>query len=834
MIQLILHKFKCWDDLTIDIPINQITLIKGKSGVGKSSILNAIEWVLYGEFKKVGPRHTPNAKTSVTLKTDMIQVTRTRNPNKLTLEHDLIHYEDVNAQTKINQMYGVYEIWLMTSYMKQICQNYFLMSANSAKIELLNKISFHDEDPNEYIDKIDKSLEQNKTLQQYKLELFNKKINLEYDESKIFNYNPEHLELLKIKELKFIDLKNKYDIQQGIKTSKEYELKNLNLKLNQLVRPIFTETLTDSYYHNLITKDNLLLSETCLQQLSETCLQQLQEHLKELININQNLSLLKNIKFELEKYKDVNLPEGEYTLTDLQETTANEKLYYDNEALFKSLDIDHDTVNDYIDHLNDVLSSQERLYKEIELDNLMLEKLTIEQELKNVTNILSSIDIDEPNDLEQNLYDLNLKQQSLQHQLQHLLETKDAIKCPHCDQNVLYKKGLLIKVTNNNDVKNDIEQIQNNLKLNQQNIILLKNNIEKLKLIAKTNRLKYEKSLLLKENYEENYNKINTTINNLTLQISELPESEHSLLTNDEKNQIYKVLGRLKNIKIVNLPLISSETIKNYLNMKTLVSKKLALLEQYEQLSLRIPKIYDKESNVDLLKKYLTNYENYIHQYNYLKMSIDQIKIDDSLENPCEDLNNIQMEIKEYEYKINEHFEHVKRKEDHLQYIKEKKELDHLTTKVDYLTQLKTRAINVECEILKNIVNNINFNMYDICMSMFEHDIKIDMELYKNLKNKKVKQDVNFNIIYKGCKFDSIQELSPGEQDRCSLSLTLALNKLSSSQLVIFDESMKSLNTELKQDIITTIKEHIHCTVLIVEHSGLEGVADHIIDVELL
>lgn len=830
MIQLILHKFKCWDDLTIDFPINQITLLKGRSGVGKSTLLNAIEWVLYGEFKKVGPRHTPNAKTSVTLKTDMIQVTRTKNPNKLTLEHDSIQYEDVNAQTKINQMYGVYEIWLMTSYMKQICQNYFLMSANSAKIELLNKISFHDEDPNEYIDKIDKSLEQNKTLQQYKLELFNKKINLEYDESKIFNYNPEHLELLKIKELKFIDLKNKFDIQQGIKASKEEELKNLNMKLNQLIKPIFTGTLVDSYYHNLITNMN----EDDLPLFSETCLQQLQEHMKELININHNLTLLNNIKIELEKYKNVILGEGDYTLTDLQESTANEKLYYDNEALFKSLDIDHDTVNDYIDHLNDVLGSQERLCKEIELDNLLLEKLTTEQELKNITNILSSISIDEPNDLEKNLYDLNLEQSSLQHQLQHLIDTKDAIKCPHCDQNVLYKKGLLIKVTNNNDIKNNIEQIENNLKLNQQNIILLKDNIEKLKLIAKNNRLKYEKSLLLKENYEKNYNKINTTINDLTLQISELPESEHSLLTNDEKNQIYKVLGRLKNIKIVTLPLISSETIKNYLNTKTLVSKKLALLEQYDQLSLNIPKIYDKEFNVDILKKYLTNYENYIHQYNYLKMSINQIVIGESLENPSEYLNNIQMEIKEYEYKINEHFEHVRRKEDHLRWISEKEELDHLTTKVDYLTQLKTRAINVECEILKNIVNNINFNMYDICMSMFEHDIKIDMELYKNLKNKKVKQDVNFNIIYKGCKFDSIQELSPGEQDRCSLSLTLALNKLSSSQLVIFDESMKSLNTELKQDIITTIKEHIHCTVLIVEHSGLEGVADHIIDVELL
>ena len=41
--KLSLHKFMCWDELELEIPINQITLIKADSGVGKTTLFKAID-----------------------------------------------------------------------------------------------------------------------------------------------------------------------------------------------------------------------------------------------------------------------------------------------------------------------------------------------------------------------------------------------------------------------------------------------------------------------------------------------------------------------------------------------------------------------------------------------------------------------------------------------------------------------------------------------------------------------------------------------------------------------------------------------------------------------
>ena len=48
-----LSNFKCWKDKSLIFNDNGLTLISGSSGKGKTSILEAINFVLFGKGRKI-------------------------------------------------------------------------------------------------------------------------------------------------------------------------------------------------------------------------------------------------------------------------------------------------------------------------------------------------------------------------------------------------------------------------------------------------------------------------------------------------------------------------------------------------------------------------------------------------------------------------------------------------------------------------------------------------------------------------------------------------------------------------------------------------------------
>ena len=48
-----LNNFKCWKQLEYDLGNQGITLLSGKSGVGKTSIIEAIIFALFGTGRKI-------------------------------------------------------------------------------------------------------------------------------------------------------------------------------------------------------------------------------------------------------------------------------------------------------------------------------------------------------------------------------------------------------------------------------------------------------------------------------------------------------------------------------------------------------------------------------------------------------------------------------------------------------------------------------------------------------------------------------------------------------------------------------------------------------------
>ena len=95
-----------------------------------------------------------------------------------------------------------------------------------------------------------------------------------------------------------------------------------------------------------------------------------------------------------------------------------------------------------------------------------------------------------------------------------------------------------------------------------------------------------------------------------------------------------------------------------------------------------------------------------------------------------------------------------------------------------------------------------------------------------------VKPLVNFNITYQAGQYDNINQLSGGEGDRVSLALTLALNRLSSSKLLLLDESFASLDGGLKESALKCIRHLSDSTVLVIMHDGVEGLYDNVINLD--
>lgn len=141
--KLHLQNFRCYLDTEITLSAG-ITLVKGASGVGKSTIANAIDYVLYGKVQKPYAHGTKQCRVTLTLP-NKTTISRQSGPGKLTLEHDGKKYEQDTAQAIIDQLFGAREIFLASSYGRQGGKCALMEGTNAEKLELIHSISFRDD-----------------------------------------------------------------------------------------------------------------------------------------------------------------------------------------------------------------------------------------------------------------------------------------------------------------------------------------------------------------------------------------------------------------------------------------------------------------------------------------------------------------------------------------------------------------------------------------------------------------------------------------------------------------------------------------------------------------
>ena len=152
------------------------------------------------------------------------------------------------------------------------------------------------------------------------------------------------------------------------------------------------------------------------------------------------------------------------------------------------------------------------------------------------------------------------------------------------------------------------------------------------------------------------------------------------------------------------------------------------------------------------------------------------------------------------------------------------------------VSRLLVKATEAERQSLQAAVAEINTVLNSILKKLFANTpISVEISATKELKSKKnaVSQRFDIKIFFNNSEYGSANQLSGGEKDRLSLAITLAMNLKFGSGLLFLDETLSSLDTELKSDAVTLLKEYAqNRTIVCVAHEETEGIYTHVIRVK--
>jgi DNA repair exonuclease SbcCD ATPase subunit len=795
-------------------------------------------------------------------------------------------YEDKIAQSLINESFGDYDVWMASCYIGQGCRNSFLTATNTGKMDFLNKIAFNEEDPSLYIERIDSLIMETEIEYKNKFDVFENNLKSfnclisAIDISKALN--PESVSNVKLKiqtineEIKHLEIKKKQlDINSEI-------LQNLQKQLRSIVD---VKTSTPKY-------DDFLTKINNDYELSYSTSDETENVINQLMDMIPLLQRRDQLKRDVDKLNDtLNQYNRElsviYTSEDYHTAVSEEIAYNDNEKIVNSLGIKYDrnSLEDFIEKNTNILISQERLKLEYDLSTLKKEIDRLEKEHSEDSNYIKIPDIIpkeipipdyskySTTNLEERLKMLSTKQGSIQTNIQHLEKCKDIIHCPQCNKTLRYQNGKLISAdmspsdpnelniakTELIDINKEISQLtksigsilsaekavriqyEQSVSTEQKRLEILHNQVRELELQNQKkdiiNQTRYKQIINLKQQFE----KISETV-------SSLPEvkSQRKILSSSELEQTHRLLAKISNIKILNKPKVTSKYIQSRLIYQDLLQKYTIASTLYHDHINIIPKKFinttvpDVQIYIDRIRKYLVQ----INEINKEIIRITQLRnsLQEQISNltskitsldpdPSDEITFKKSEIRELENSLKLSDKAHEAIKHHNEITNERECIVNLNTTLRDLRTLRQYAIETECKILEDLVESINASIQSVCSTLFDKDITILLSLFKTLKTtKNIKPVVNFAISYQGGNFDNINQMSGGEGDRASLALTIALNRLSSCPILMLDESLASLDLNMKEAAIKTIRDNTDTTVLVIMHDGVEGEFSQVID----
>lgn len=669
--EIYIENFRTHKKLTYIISNEKIIRLDGDSGVGKTTILEAIYWCLYGKLKNITEKPNKEDKTKKELEKTIVNITfdnpklkicRQKNPKRLIVNDK---YIDIIGQNIIDNEIGNIDMFLSSSYIKQKYRCAFLDHNNNRKLEIMNQLAFQGSDIKKYKTMINDYLKK----QQHQHEVLLIKYTNEKDifEANVkkreykSNYTDEHILHIDNYINQHTDEYNKlYELHKLEEQKKgqlkllQSELNNYKNELNLLISPIYD-----------ITLDEIKIKKNKLDNM-----------------INQN-----KLNNELQKIIiDKTLPYLNFNMNDYDINKKHEYIYY-NEYLpiynniieLKKNNILN--INVDIDMLTDYKKLEDKYHKYINLLEIYdtYNDLSDIEKLENIDsiNIRDLIIYEKNNEIYNNLY----------RELSNLnyLEYNDGIiteSIIYDNDNNWIKYNKYVELVNKLDTYKNINNIPNiwNREMNDN---------------LKYNHLKYNTQY---EISTQLYKLLEIIKNNrydgeLNPEILYNLEKQHYLFT--EKTKIYNEFN-----------LINIEDKTNYINKlykEILYLENMKYIEEYKNLE-KVP--YEYREIIELIQNIKINKHSLLcpHCNNKVILENDKlVKIE----------NNID---------INLNLETLER---YLNILKHKNELENILKDID----INIIINDYDIVKLKNNINKLK-NMIEV-----ENDIQFDIEIYKAIYN---------------------------------------------------------------------------------------------------
>ena len=825
-----LTNFKKHVSKEVILPENGMTLLRGKNEAGKSSILEAILYGLYGVTDDMGEIISHSKKScSVTVESERygLKVTRSKKTAAskalLSVEHDGHVYEGTVGQEIIDRIIGSSgNVFTMCSFFNQAS----LLTMSGAE-QLAFVESFSTDGGNE-CEQIKNTITSNEKINKSKLIELKGKLSVYEDlvkkstekllnlSNKKGNVNSEKIttndmeKYVKKSESKLVELETlilscKKEMNDFVKEEKEQSTRNTNLvKLEGTIENTRKNIAklgtipTEKDISILKDKETDLLSQIMvannLEEITNLVKKEGEKILEHKNTLLQSIDDTKSKLLPLEEYNTLKKTVAEWVPTSVKNTYVDDSKLKEYLVDFHEFNTEDFEAKDYIINVAQYLEE-------------------VEDELNGkIANIKFTIN-------------------------RSMLEEEI---CPHCSEGVYCDtNGSISSTPLSQDV---IDELYSSLEENTEKYDILVGHLKNARILDKTGDNIEKGAVPL--SYEEF--KVKDSIfreqEALKIKLSGLEknfDSEGNIMESSYPSSI-KTISR----KISSFGAYATEYNKGMEKVKethTELKKKLEILTKeltskqslrgdYSRLTRELKSYTDKLDKCAKMSSVSVPILNYTP-----KLSYDDLN--KKLSEYEAEKNEIIAKCREYTKKIT-HAKDIALETTSLSSLQQttselSKEIEEVTERLSDLVYLKEIVREAEFASIDAVFRKINLYVKHYTKILFDKHFVAELYVKRINKNNTVacKPTVNVRITTNGVTKETIKGLCASEKQRCNIAFFLATNDMIKSKILMLDEFVNSTDPERNMDIVTNIKEMCKGKqIIVISHETIDGVFDHVVD----
>ena len=786
--KLHLKNFRCYEDKIFDFGETGLTLLSGPSGVGKSTIMLAINFALFGSGTKLQTHGKKSCSVEVII--DDIKIVRSKGPVRLVV-NDV--YEDAAGEAVIQEKFG--KLFNSVSYIPQDLELSFITMTPANRLLFLEHFAFGDVDIAEIKAKtkaLIRSLSDEHIKVTGNLE-FASKMTEEAEKPTEVEFPIKCKKDQREKAIKNTEIKIKNSITLIKKSEKEIKALEAEKNATALHQ---TNLSANIKILNNVNKQIQELEAIEVNYIGDDELESLKVRLARFID-NRSLEILKT------QYKE-NVDKVE-ELKNSELSEMNRKIEEYKSTLWDS--IPKDDVKDEVENLKLLISHK--------------------KEYTRLQNEISKIKLgDDPAE--------NLK--SVIEYITRDKERLEILSCPHCNKKVKFLSGNLVK----SDLESEDEDVVRN-RISES---------EKRKRVLEKELEKYTKDKSRLSRLEEEIKQYQDTEEELSVLESDLVDMEQYKYKNEEteakiseleKNIKNRVFSRtISSLEAKNKTLLSqiteldghSDTENDAVNeeqLRTHINTEQDNKKEKGRIDKQLSKQYMEKRELEEIIR--SHEESYNSKYPNPTGDIDALILEHtnaikenekSREEQYVIMSHIQ-KYQEYEKKI-EAYNNISKKLKVLQADEIRARKRHATACL-----FRDKILETESIAISNMIENINSHSQLYLDQFFpDNPISVKLAAFKEGKSGD-KPCINLEIDYRGIEHD-LTMLSGGEKSRVILAFTLALAEIHNSPLILLDECTASLDQDLTSSVITGLKDNFsNKLVVLIAHQVVQGVFDKVI-----